>query len=403
MRLVALLFVMKSIKFWHQVRCLIRSWRWSDGRCWLSFECSDYCFGWCSIRAVTIQENSRCWFFLRLQKDSATFERLHDWWITQHSGIFIAEVGRRLAPCSIPLRHYIWWTGAGDSLLKENTWCRRVSTLARPCSRLWTHLFHRKNSFLIGRCYLTSNLTSDLFSSLWCQLSQIWMKSVHERQSSSTHSGKLSPALNPFGCMVPSVDIQRSSRLKSKLVRSSLLRLVFLTFSMMVNLASRSKSCPGWRKWVSTANLSVFLASDRCPLIRRCIGGSLLPTYALPLHFIHSKRYMTFLSLQFTWWKIWYSLPVCRFLKVEVDFICLQHLFFELPLHGVLLPMMVFLLRFITLPFSILCPPSNCWRLGFLLYAMIGFSTNFLAMSLLTERTSQVVARMFFRLGSALF
>ena len=91
-----------------------------------------------------------------------------------------------------------------------------------------------------------------------------------------------------------------------------------------------------------------------------------------------------FLSRQFTWWNILYSFPVILFLNVDVDLICLQHLYARLDLQGVHFPTL-FRLRFTTRFFSILFPPRSCCRLGFLLYAINGSLVNFFAISLLID------------------
>ena len=108
-----------------------------------------------------------------------------------------------------------------------------------------------------------------------------------------------------------------------------------------------------------------------------------------------------FLSRQFTRWRILYSFPVNLFLKVEVDFICLQHLYARFDLQGAHFPIL-FRLRFTTRFFSILFPPRSCCRFGFLLYAINGFLVNFFAISLLIDKMSQFVDRTSFRFGRAL-
>ena len=112
-----------------------------------------------------------------------------------------------------------------------------------------------KKFLLYAICIWRQNLTSDWLSQLpWVSVTNVHQKTVCR----PSYCGKLSPMLNPFGCNVPNLVIQKSSRLRSKFVISSLLMLVFVIFSMMVNFASLSKLWPGCKKWVSTASLSVF-------------------------------------------------------------------------------------------------------------------------------------------------
>ena len=71
------------------------------------------------------------------------------------------------------------------------------------------------------------------------------------------------------------------------------------------------------------------------------------------LHLVHSRKYITYLFLQFKLWLIWNVLIVWLLLKVVVFATFSQHKVLLLAKHGAHLPCTLFIKFLLTLPFLI--------------------------------------------------
>ena len=179
---------------------------------------------------------------------------------------------------------------------------------------------------------------------------------------------------SPRGCNVWSSLIQKFSLVFRRRLNVNLSPLVFFSFSMRVNFASRSNWCPGKLKCLSAPGLLGFIASKRWLFKRTLNCHSVFPVYWVE-HFLQVSKYINQVSLQFMVSLILYVLLVIVLWKLDVFTTCLQHLLLASLLHGVLLPFVV--LNRLTLLFSMVVPPIISFKFLFLRNATIGFSLNF--------------------------